>query len=80
MPRTVRSRRPVVIGMSVTLAGVVGVASTRQTTGVLSCSPKSTAIGDAAVHDRARRRHGLPAVQVTQCDVVGSAGKALAGT
>jgi hypothetical protein len=46
VPRTVRSRRPEVTGMSVTRAGVVGVASTRHTVLVLSCSPKSTAIGD----------------------------------
>ncbi len=45
VPRTVRSRLPAVIGMSVTFAGVPGEASTRQTTGVLSCSPKSMASG-----------------------------------
>ena len=45
VPRTVRSRRPEVTGMSVIRAGVDGVASTRQTTGSFSCSPKSTASG-----------------------------------
>ena len=46
VPRTVRSRRPLVTGRSVTAAGVPGAASTRQTIGVFSCSPKSTAYGD----------------------------------
>ena len=45
VPRSVRSRRPAWIGTSVTAAGVPGVASTTQTTGVFSCSPKSTASG-----------------------------------
>ena len=45
VPCTVRNRRPAVIGISVTRAGVVGVASTSSTTLVLSCSPKSTASG-----------------------------------
>ena len=45
---TVRSRRPAVIGRSVILAGVSGATSTRQTTLVLSCSPKSTASGAPA--------------------------------
>ena len=56
--------------MSVILAGVVGVASTRQTTVGVVLLAEVDGERRPAVDDGARRGKGLPAVQVAQRDVV----------